>query len=331
MRKRWTDFQSLLAGGIRSFLQHKRALGRNFRAEESALRLLDRYLVEQGVSCPESLSSALLDDFLTTRPRVRPRSYNHLVGVLHRLFSWLVVQGDLPGNPLCARPRRATAQQRPYLFDIPTALRLLEAASGLPDRAKGAQRGKIYPMVFALLFGLGLRVGEVSRLHRADVDLDRRLLVIRNTKFSKTRLVPMGPRLADRLALYLRDAELYRGPLSPDHPVFSFGHHRPIHPGTISQTFHRLVPELGLDLSPGVSPPHLHHLRHSFAVATLLRWYRSGIDPGQRLLQLSTFMGHVNPTSTAVYLTITADLLQEAAGRFERFTAPFWPKEIPDE
>jgi integrase len=66
----------------------------------------------------------------------------------------------------------------------------------------------------------------------------------------------------------------------------------------------------------------VHDLRHSFAVGTLLRWYRTGVDPAQRLIHLSTFLGHVNPESTAVYLTITTDLLQEANQRFERFTGP---------
>jgi len=68
--------------------------------------------------------------------------------------------------------------------------------------------------------------------------------------------------------------------------------------------------------------PRLHCLRHSFAVGTLLRWYREGIEPQDRLLHLSTFMGHVQPSSTAVYLTITADLLREANQRFERFASP---------
>jgi integrase len=63
-------------------------------------------------------------------------------------------------------------------------------------------------------------------------------------------------------------------------------------------------------------------LRHSFAVTTLLRWYRQGTEPGDRLLHLSTFMGHAHPSSTAVYLTITADLLKEANQRFESFAAP---------
>ena len=68
-----------------------------------------------------------------------------------------------------------------------------------------------------------------------------------------------------------------------------------------------------------MATPRLHDLRHSFAVGTLLRWYRAGIDPNQRLLHLATFLGHVDPTSTAVYITMTDALLDEASARFRRF------------
>jgi integrase len=104
--------------------------------------------------------------------------------------------------------------------------------------------------------------------------------------------------------------------------VFSFDRGRPLHPGTISQTFHTLVPKLDLQIAPGVAPPTAHHLRHSFAVGRLLRWYREGGKPAANLLKLSTFLGHVNPSSTAIYLTITAELLDVASQRFERLAAP---------
>ena len=107
--------------------------------------------------------------------------------------------------------------------------------------------------------------------------------------------------------------------------LFSFCRNkaRPIYTNTISWTFHQLVPELDLYIPPGVSPPQLHCLRHSFAVGTLLHWYRTGIDPARRLIHLSTFLGHVSPSSTAVYLTITTELLQSANERFEQFATPF--------
>src|SRR5262249_14192984 len=129
-------------------------------------------------------------------------------------------------------------------------------------------------------------------------------------------------RLRGRLANYISLKEREIGAQSADLPAFSFTTGQTIHPGTISQTFHALVPRLGLILPAGVAPPRVHDLRHSFAVGTLLRWYREGIDPAAKLLHLSTFLGHVDPTSTATYLSITGDLLQSAGDRFGRFAAP---------
>jgi len=107
-------------------------------------------------------------------------------------------------------------------------------------------------------------------------------------------------------------------------PPFTFDGRRPVHPGTASQAFHHLVATLELPVPDGVSPPRLHDLRHSFAVGCLLRWYQDGLDPSARLCQLSTFMGHVEPRSTSVYLTMTPQLLAEASRRFEAFAAPAW-------
>ena len=178
-------------------------------------------------------------------------------------------------------------------------------------------------MIFALLYGLGLRVGEVSRLCRKDVDLEAQLLMIRQTKFGKDRLVPFGPRMAISMTAFLAHEESRYGPIAPDCPVFSFSKQKrtPIGTNTISSTFHKLLPTLHLAVPSGVAPPHLHCLRHSFAVGTLLRWYQEGIDPMSRLYDLSTFLGHVSPSSTAVYLTITAELLDCASDRFARFAS----------
>ena len=86
---------------------------------------------------------------------------------------------------------------------------------------------------------------------------------------------------------------------------------------------------LGLHVPPGTASPRAHDLRHSFAVGTLLRWYRAGLDPAARLLPLSTFLGHVDPASTAVYLTITQELLQEANHRFEEYARPAFEEPSP--
>lgn len=147
--------------------------------------------------------------------------------------------------------------------------------------------------------------------------------VVRGGKFGKSRLVPHGPRIGELL-----DEQLERrrraGALEDQAPLFTFDGWRAVYPKCASRAFHELVLTLDLPVPAGVSPPRLHCLRHSFAVGCLLRWYRDGIDPSARLHQLSTFMGHVDPSSTQVYLTITPALLEEANRRFEAFAAPAW-------
>ena len=235
----------------------------------------------------------------------------------------MVVHEVLPETPLRCETRRVTPPRRPFLFNPDRARRLLEVAGQLPSNPRAQTRGETYKMIFALLYGLGLRVGEVSRLRRKDIDLDNQLLTIRQTKFGKDRLVPFGPKMARAINAFLNREEARFGPIPPESPTFSFNKLKrtPIGTNTISWTFHKLLPALQLTIPSGIAPPHLHCLRHSFAVGTLLRWYRTGIDPMTRLLDLSTFLGHVSPSSTAVYLTITTELLECASERFEHFAA----------
>ncbi len=122
MRPRCPELASLLAEPIRRFVACKRVLNRRFHTEDRALHLFDRYLTEHGVAVP--------------------RSYNHLLGVVRRLFDWLVDQAILDVSPVRSRPRRETARRIPYLFDPPHACRLIEIAAALPDHNRAPQRGK---------------------------------------------------------------------------------------------------------------------------------------------------------------------------------------------
>jgi integrase len=260
--------------------------------------------------------------FLASRPISRPKSYNHLAGVLRRWLGWVAQQGEITAVPICPSPRRITSERLPFIFDPPLAKRLLALTSELHDTDRARARPATYRMIFALLYGLGLRVGEVTRLNVQDIDFRHDLLIIRSSKFDKSRLVPFGPKMALELQGYLQTRQTLRTDMQPDSPLFSFSQKsKPITKSPITQAFHQILPKLELNIPPGAATPRLHDLRHSFAVGTLLRWYRNEINPGTRLLQLSTFMGHVDPKSTAVYLTVTNELLCAASQRFERFVA----------
>ena len=188
-----------------------------------------------------------------------------MLGTVRRLFDWLVRQGVLDRSPVHAQARRQTSQRIPFIFDLAAAQRLLTIAKSLPDNPRAPMRGATYHAVLAILYGLGLRIGEVCRLRLSNVDLDRRLLVIRETKFYKSRLVPFGPCMRTMIEEYLQARTRHAGSLPPDAPAFSFTIRGEIHPCTVSQTFHALVPRLQLQVPPGCSSPRLHDLRHSAA------------------------------------------------------------------
>ncbi len=118
---------------VARFLEHKRALGRKYRSEEAGLRLLMRFAEEHGVRRLQELTPAMLDDFLASRPRSRPRSFNHLLGVVGCLLDWAVRQQVLQVSPLRTRRRRVSADRIPFIFDAVQARRLLEAAAALSD------------------------------------------------------------------------------------------------------------------------------------------------------------------------------------------------------
>jgi hypothetical protein len=231
MKSQWTGFHSCLGSGIEAFLAHGRALGCCFRTEEMTLRLLDRFLLAERIASLDAITPAVIDAFLASRPRTAPESYNHLLATVTRLFDWLAVRDLAPPSPVRATPRRATRARLPFLFDVAAARRLLGAAASLPEISSTPLRGPTYRTIFALLYGLGLRVGEVARLRVGDLDLARQLLVVRYAKFGKSRLVPFGPRMGRLVTGYLDLRDHQRGPLSPTTPLFSFRKAEPIQPG----------------------------------------------------------------------------------------------------
>lgn len=318
-----STFDSPLGEHINHFLIHHRALGKCYDTEESALRLLERFVFQQvGSVTLETLTSADMESFLQSRARASDRSHNHLLSVIQRFFRWLVNQRVLSSSPVTAQSRRVRQRQIPFLFQRQQVERLLELASELPDAQPGYRRGVTYRMIYVLMYGVGLRVREVSRLCHQDFDTRLQCLHIRQTKFGKSRLVPLGPNMAAALTQFLTNSTV-TAPL-PGDPLFSLSKdgRQPIGSHAISTTFTRIVDQLELRVPAGTMKPRLHCLRHSFAVSTLTRWYQAGMDPAEMLMHLSVFLGHVNPASTATYLTITAELFDLANQRIRVFAAP---------
>lgn len=174
--------------------------------------------------------------------------------------------------------------------------------------------------ILLALYGAALRVSECLSLTLADVDLRQAVLTIRDTKFYKSRLVPLGNDLNDAMQKYAERRKAAGHSQEGDAPFFvtKLGERIPIR--LIQRAFRRLRKQTGIRRFDGARyQPRLHDLRHSAAVHRLTAWYREGKDVQKLLPLLSTYMGHTDIASTQHYLTMTPELLQEASARFASY------------
>jgi integrase len=232
----------------------------------------------------------------------------------------LAVVKHNPVPRLLTSPRRMPRSAfKPFIFTREQLASILTEARRLPDNHVCRYRAQICSTMLTLLQALGLRHGEARRLRLCDLQLDRNTLFISQTKFHKSRYVPFGPKVAHCLQCYLKVRHTLVQPVREDDPLFVTKWRKPIGFRMLINVFREILCTVGITGVPGQGAPRIHDLRHSFAVNRLLRWYREGLNVQSRLPLLSTFLGHANPQSTEVYLTITADLLREANTRFHRY------------
>ena len=242
------------------------------------------------------------------RPRVVGSQARHGRGFA-RFHSAVDPATEVPPVGLLPEPsHRAT----PYIYSDEDIVRLRQAAGRLrPDH-----RADTYQTLIALIAVTGMRVGESVRLDRDDVDLDEGLLTIRNTKFGKSRQLPLHPSTVDALAGYARRRD-QRRPTPKSLSFFTSAIGTRVLRDNVSTVFPRLVREAELQSPHRRRPPRLHDMRHSFAVNTLISWYRDGLDVEPRLPRLSTWLGHATPRDTYWYLSAVPELLELIAERLD--------------
>lgn len=206
-------------------------------------------------------------------------------------------------------------RRNPYLYSKEEIGRLLQSARELPP-GQGL-RHRTYATLFSLLVVTGLRVGEALALDDVDVDWQAGLLVVRQSKFRKSRLVPVHASTLDRLRQYQEErARIYPTPKTAAFFVSESGQRLPYR--TVNGLFRRLCARLHLQGSSTSRRPRIHDLRHRFAVNTLIRWYREGADVERCLPRLSTYLGHGCCADTYYYLTAVPELLRLATERLEQ-------------
>ena len=240
---------------------------------------------------------------------------------LRGFFGYLSTRGHVAASPLPLVAPCVSRSFQAYIYSHDELRRLLEATSIL-ETTRSPQQPLTFRTLLLLLYGAGLRPGEALRLRCCDVDLADRILAIWDTKFFKSRLVPIGTDLCKALGTYRTVRQQL--PLLDEtrSAFFSTRTGRMISLARLESIFVRLREHAGIRRpSSDRWQPRLHDLRHAFAVHRVIAWYREGADVQACLPLLATYLGHINLSGTQTYLTMTHELLGEASLRFERYAA----------
>jgi integrase len=300
---------SALADAARDYLQLRNSLGHDLAEHHRELPRLVAFLEAEGL--PTVTVSAALAwahgpgvDPATSIP---PRRMTIARGFA-RYLAGIDARTEVPPPGLIAGRRR---WRPPFIYGPGDIEALMAQARQLTPMPAAT-----HETLIGLLAATGLRVGEAIRLDRADIDWDGAVLMIRESKFGKTRMVPVLDSTLDMLGRYAR----IRGRLCPQAATASFfvstAGTRLIY-ACVGQVFRRLRDRAGIGAGAD-RRPRIHDLRHTFAVRTLLGWYQAGQDVEARLPVLSTYLGHRDPRSTYWYLSAAPELLALAASQLER-------------
>jgi integrase len=297
------------------------------------LALVDYLAVRRALGYKLDREGKLLDQFLT----YLEEHGAHTITVEHALAwtqlpakastSWLFIRlsairgfasylqaidpaTEVPPVSLLPRRRR---QAIPYLYSDRQIAALIGAAATL----RTPHRAATYRTLIGLLAVTGMRRGEAIRLDRDDFDQPAGLIVVRHTKFGKSRELPLHSSTVEALRCYLRRADRPKAAAGTD-AVFVSATGARLSRSSVHDTFQRLLARAGIEPRSASCRPRPHDLRHSFAVRTILDGYRDDGEVEGRLAALSTYMGHANPADTYWYLSAAPELMELAARRLER-------------
>ena len=303
---------SELSRHVEDYLRLRRALG--FKLERAGLLLpqLVAYLNAEGAT---TVTANLAIAWARLAEHAQPNYWAQRLAIARGFARYLQSIDPAtevpPSGVFPARRHRPT----PYLWSEQDVARLLDGTRAL----RPALRAATHEALFGLLAVSGMRLGEAIGLERHDVDLRAGVITIRHAKFDRCRLVPLHPTTTAALSRYTAERDR-RCPRPPSTAFFLTGAGTRLERSGVDKTLRTITTAIGIRTA--TIHPRAHDLRHSFAVATLIQWLRSGIKVDERIAVLSTYLGHVSPADTYWYLSASPELMALAAERLDaRFGA----------
>jgi integrase/recombinase XerD len=312
-------FASFLGDFMRRHIDLMRAMGYRYNTQAGRFARFDRFL--QG---RQDLVDLPLEKLLQQWNAARP--------TLEQVWECAQVGRDLakalrrldPGIRLPPVDRQLCRQikqqrRRPYIYTESELGQILNTARHFPSPCSALRPLSLYTMI-VLGCCAGLRIGEIVRLDLDDVDMEAGQITVRETKFFKTRTLPLSQSVLVALAEYLEARRRAGASQVGTSGLFWHGQRAERYSYVATEKLLvRVLRRAGVKPEKGRAGPRIHDLRHGFVVNRMLQWYRAGINPQAHLPYLATYLGHKDINSTLIYLTITQELLQQAGERFRTF------------
>lgn len=294
------------------YLELRRSVGYRLRRAEKLLRQFVAYCAELDV---ETVTIEVALGWATLPEGASPSWVGHRLAVVRAFSRYLaVIDPAHQVVPPDAFPHHQ-ARAVPFPYSETEVLAMMTAARTIPSPVRQAT----FETIIGLLWATGMRIGEAINLDRGDVDLARGVLTVRDSKFGKTRQLPVHETTTVALAAYAELRVLWFPHAASEAFFVSAAGTRVIY-CNFHLGFKQIVKRAGLEPRSRSCRPRPHDLRHAYAVRTLIGWYRDGVDVEANLPKLSTYLGHVLPAHTYWYLSAAPELLALAAGRLDAAT-----------
>jgi site-specific recombinase XerD len=300
---------------IQQYLKNRRALGAKFERTE---RQLNAFCNAVGNVDIKKVDPALVKSYLYGTGALTI-NWRRKYEVVKGFYRYAISRGHVTQSPLPTSIPVIPQTFEAYTFSSREYCLLLKAIDDY-GRPQNRFTSLAYRTLRLLLFNTGMRIGEALSLTMADVNLSENLITVRDTKFFKTRLVPISSRLSAALSCYMNEERRGILPENSEAAFFIECNGRPYGQAGARSRFRRLCNRVKIRRPVGSRyQPRLHDIRHTFAITRLLKWYKEGADVQRLLPHLSTYLGHIDISSTQRYLAILPELLSEAGSRFERY------------
>ncbi len=307
---------------MRTHVHRMQRMGYRYETQDVICRRFDRFVQER-----PDLDGRPLETLLAQYRQIKTNP-NHPAECekLARVVNKALCHDDpsRPVRPLDKGPAKQVERtwRRPYIYSHEEIQKVLAIARTFPSARAPSRPINLYTML-VLAYCAGLRVGEIARLKLGDVDMQAGTIAIRETKFFKSRILPLSDSAMDAMRALLKARRDAKVSCDPEAGLFwheqKSGHYGR---AAISSHLVAILRMAGLKPAEGKTGPRVHDLRHTFVVHRILQWYRQGVNPQEKLPYLATYLGHRDINSTLVYITVTQELLHEANERFRAFASP---------